>query len=130
MSRSNKLKHFYETQMLNSHEFFMYRRIATISALFIIENEINTDTLDNFEYCGVLSVGVGRSQLPVSPLNCTILAIFLALQTLNFAFSDYDLSLVCMSKCDDEYLQCVSTCSSTDCLVECNRAWGTCGDCK
>ena len=35
-----------------------------------------------------------------------------------------------MSKCDDEYLQCVSTCSSTDCLVECNRAWGTCGDCK
>ena len=35
-----------------------------------------------------------------------------------------------MSNCDDEYLQCVSTCSSTDCLVDCNRAWGACGDCK
>ena len=58
------------------HEFFIYRRIITISALFIIENEINTDTLDNFELCGVIPVGVGRSQLPVSPLNCTILAHF------------------------------------------------------
>ena len=35
-----------------------------------------------------------------------------------------------MSKCDEEYLQCVSTCSSTDCLMECNRAWAICGDCK
>ena len=49
---------------------------------------------------------------------------------LNDAFSDYDLSLVCIAKCDDEYMQCVSTCSSTDCLMECNRAWATCGDCK
>ena len=43
-------------------------------------------------------------------------------------FSDYDLSLVCMSKCDDEYLQCVSTCSSSDCLMDCNRAAFACGD--
>ena len=48
--------------------------------------------------------------------------------TLKRLFRDYDLSLVCVSKCDDEYLKCVSTCSSSDCLMECNRAAVVCGD--
>ena len=43
-------------------------------------------------------------------------------------FSDYDLSLKCTGKCDDEYLQCVSTCSSSECLLECGRALGACND--
>ena len=42
--------------------------------------------------------------------------------------SDYDLSLVCTSKCDDVYVQCVSSCSSTDCLLDCNRAAVDCAD--
>ena len=41
-------------------------------------------------------------------------------------FSDYDLSLICTSKCDDAYLECVSNCSSSDFLMECNRASNTC----
>ena len=45
-------------------------------------------------------------------------------------FSDYDLSLTCTSKCDEAYLECVSTCSSSDCLMECLRAAVTCGDGK
>ena len=45
-------------------------------------------------------------------------------------FSDYDLSLVCTSKCDDEYLQCVATCSSSECLLDCSRANGACSECK
>ena len=45
-------------------------------------------------------------------------------------FSDYDLSLKCTAKCDDEYLQCVSTCSSSECLLDCSRAMGACTDCK
>ena len=48
--------------------------------------------------------------------------------TLKPLFRDYDLSLVCVSKCEDELLQCVSTCSSSDCLMECNRAAFVCGD--
>ena len=109
--------------MLNSHEFFIKGRSSTILALFITENEADTDILDNFKPCGVIPVGVGRSQLPVSTLKW-------AFETLNHVFSDYDLSLVCMTKCDGEYMQCVSTCSTSDCLMECNRAWAACGDCE
>lgn len=36
--------------------------------------------------------------------------------------SDYDLSEVCVDKCDDDYLQCVSSCSASECLLECGRA--------
>ena len=39
------------------------------SALSIIENESNTDTLDSFKPSGVLPVGVCRSQLPVSTIK-------------------------------------------------------------
>ena len=45
-------------------------------------------------------------------------------------FRDYDLSLVCKSKCDDECLQCATHCGSSECLLECNRVWATCGDGK
>ena len=45
-------------------------------------------------------------------------------------FSDYDLSLVCISKCDEAFMKCVSTCSSSDCIMECNRASATCGNGK
>ena len=48
---------------------------------------------------------------------------------LNF-LRDYDLSLICSSKCEDAYVECVTTCSSSDCLIECNRAAVTCGDGK
>ena len=44
--------------------------------------------------------------------------------------SDYDLSLVCTSKCDDKYLRCSSTCSSSYCLLECHRIAVACDDCK
>ena len=46
----------------------------------------------------------------------------------NWGFSDYDLSLQCTSKCDDEYLQCVTTCGSSECFVECGRVLGACND--
>ena len=38
------------------------------------------------------------------------------------------MSLVCTSKCDDSYVQCVSACSDTDCLLDCNRSAVTCAD--
>ena len=47
-----------------------------------------------------------------------------------FLNSDYDLSEVCVDKCDDDYLQCVSSCSASECLLECGRALSACGDCK
>ena len=50
--------------------------------------------------------------------------------TLKSLFRDYDLSLVCISKCDDQLLECISTCSSTECILECNRAWAICSDCE
>merc|ERR1719394_671364 len=35
---------------------------------------------------------------------------------------DYDLSLICTGKCDDQYLQCISSCGSdSNCLMDCNR---------
>ena len=43
-------------------------------------------------------------------------------------FSDYDLSLVCTSRCDGDYLQCVSVCSSKDCQLDCNRAAVACAE--
>ena len=46
------------------------------------------------------------------------------------SFSDYDLSLVCISKCEDELLECVSTCSSSECILKCNRALVVCSDCE
>ena len=45
-------------------------------------------------------------------------------------FSDYDLSLECTKKCDEEYLQCVTACSSSECLMECSRANVACSDCE
>ena len=45
-------------------------------------------------------------------------------------FRDYDLSLICSSKCDDAYLECVTACGSSDCFMECNRAAVTCGNGK
>ena len=55
--------------MLNSHAFSIKFHPATTSPLFFIENEVDTDHLDNFEACGCISVGVCRSQLPVSTLE-------------------------------------------------------------
>ena len=45
-------------------------------------------------------------------------------------FSDYDLSLICTAKCDDAYVECIATCGSSDCFIECNRASGTCSEGK
>ena len=49
---------------------------------------------------------------------------------MNEIFSDYDLSLICTSQCDDDYLQCVSSCSDNNCLLDCNRAAVACSECK
>ena len=49
----------------------------------------------------------------------------------NKIFSDYDLSLICSGKCDDQYLQCISNCSSdANCLMDCNRDSVDCSGCK
>jgi len=39
---------------------------------------------------------------------------------------DYDLSLICVTKCDEQLLQCTSSCSDSNCLLDCNRAWAIC----
>ena len=44
------------------------------------------------------------------------------------AFSDYDLSLICTSKCDDIFLQCIAACSDSNCVLDCNRASNVCYD--
>ena len=51
-------------------------------------------------------------------------------KTLKSLFRDYDLSLICVSKCDDQLMECISTCSSSECIFECNRAWAICSDCE
>ena len=107
----------------------MQRHQSLLSAHFIIENEAGTDPLDNIEPCEVISLGVCRSQLSVSTLKRVPLlySIFNFIKSL---FSDYDLSLVCTSKCEDEFSKCISHCGSSDCVMECNRAAFACGDCK
>ena len=94
------------------------------SSLFTIENEVDTDTLDNSEAGGVRSVGVGRFKLSVSTSKPRDLSLF------KLILSDYDLSLVCTSKCDDEYLLCITTCGSSECFLDCSRANGACSDCE
>ena len=44
------------------------------------------------------------------------------------AFSDYDLSLICTSKCDDVFLQCIASCSDSNCVLDCNRASLACSE--
>ena len=45
-------------------------------------------------------------------------------------FSDYDLSLICTSKCDEQYLKCISSCSDSNCSMDCNRDSVACSGCK
>ena len=52
--------------MFDSHVFLINFPPSSTSALFIIENEVGADILDIFAACGCISVGVCRSQLPVS----------------------------------------------------------------
>ena len=101
---------------------------SSLFAVEILENEVDTDHLDNFKACGVFSIGVCRSELSVSTVKNTqrVIEEFL----FKLALSDYDLSLKCTSKCDDEYLQCISACGSTECSVECNRASIACSEGK
>ena len=47
---------------------------------------------------------------------------------LKLELSDYDLSYKCTAKCDDVYIQCVSNCSSSECVMECGRAMNQCSD--
>ena len=47
-----------------------------------------------------------------------------------FVFSDYDLSLVCTSQCDDAFLKCTAACSNSNCVLDCNRDSIACNDCK
>ena len=45
-------------------------------------------------------------------------------------FRDYDLGMICSSKCDDAYMQCIAACGSSDCFVDCNRASIACTEGK
>ena len=81
----------------------------------LLENEATTGFLDHFWAIYCYSVNVCGSKLSVSPFENQF-------QYMKTIFSDYDLSLVCTSRCDDDYVQCVSVCNSTDCLLDCNRA--------
>ena len=46
------------------------------SSPFIIENEVDTDHLDNSRACGFISVGVCRSKLPVSTFKMSKGTVF------------------------------------------------------
>lgn len=70
--------------------------MTILNSLFARDNEAATIIFDNFESCGVIFIGDGRSQLPVS----TISNWLNRLKTRKPLFSDYDLSLVCISKCE------------------------------
>ena len=92
-----------------------------ISQVFIIENEAVNNLLGHSWAISSITIGICRSELSVSHVK------HLSLRC-PCVFRDYDLSLVCTSKCDDQYLQCVSACSDADCLMECNRATVACAD--
>ena len=111
--------------MFNSHEFLI--TCHSFQALPIIENETDNVTIDVSQSSRAISVGVGWFKLPVS--TCTYWLKNISTR-LGLYLSDYDLSLVCTSKCDDEYLRCSSTCSSSYCLLECHRIAVACDDCK
>ena len=34
--------------------------------------------------------------------------------------------MICTSKCDEKYLDCVAACSDSNCLLDCNRASNVC----
>ena len=52
--------------MFNSQEFLIKSRPSSTFSLFFIENEVDTDTLDNFEASECISVRVCRPKLSVS----------------------------------------------------------------
>ena len=111
--------------MFNSH---IVRHKISINVSFItIHHESFTDTLDIFGDSGVISGRVCGPKLPVSTLKNEHYEVTVVMK---ICFSDYDLSLICISKCDEAYLECASNCSSSDCLTECNRAFITCSDGK
>ena len=104
------------------------------------ENEVVVGPLGNFWASLDFSYWIRRSELPVSnfyyysrsvstvspgphALKCHKLTTILVSR-------DYDLSLICTSKCDDAYLQCVSICSDSNCLLDCNRASIACTEGK
>ena len=105
-------------QMVFSQEFVLISRVS-ISSSFTIENEVIIGLLDHFQTIKGFSVSVCGSKLSVSPHRNQ-------LHRLLTMFSDYDLSLDCTSRCDDDYVQCVSVCSSSDCLLDCNRVAVAC----
>ena len=45
-------------------------------------------------------------------------------------FRDYDLGMICTSKCDDAFVQCIAACGDSDCFLECNRASVACNEGK
>ena len=106
--------------MLNSHSD--QHKISFDAHFVTIHHENFTDTLDIFDHSGVISSRVCGSELPVSTIKTAAKVIFVMWNV----FSDYDLSLVCTSQCDDAFLECVSTCGSSECFTECNRASVTC----
>ena len=105
-------------QMVFSHEFVQIPRVSIFSS-FTKENEVITGHLDHFQTINGFSVSVCGFKLSVSPHRNQF-------HRLMAIFSDYDLSLVCTSRCDDDYVQCVSVCSSSDCLLDCNRVAVAC----
>ena len=118
--RSNKLSVTFLAQMFNSH--CVQHKISFNAHFIIIRYENFTDTLDIFFHSGVISNRVCGFRLSVSIFLNAGKLIFDMLNLL----SDYDLSLICTSECDDEYFKCVSTCGSSDCFMDCNRATVIC----
>ena len=116
--------------MLCSHDIVK----SFVLPIFIIrhktsENEGSIYSVGNSWYCLDISIQIRWSGLSVS---LTILFVFIAefvteiWFTVNQILRDYDLSLICTSKCDDDFVQCIAACSDSDCVINCQRASVTC----
>ena len=98
-----------------------------LSPTFIPENEAFDGVFDDHSVCKGISVFSCWSKLSVSG-SCSY--FFKYKLDLNRCIKGLWSESVCSDKCNEEYLQCVATCSSSECLLECSRAIATCMDCK
>ena len=42
--------------------------------------------------------------------------------------SDYELSLICTSLCETDFIKCAESCDENECLLTCNREFASCND--
>ena len=98
-----------------------------------IEDEVLIGPLDNFWAGMGFSYWIGRSKLPVS--YCVLFSYNKGISCsemleITICFRDYDLGMICTSKCDDAFVQCIAACGSSDCFVDCNRSSIACTEGK